>query len=456
MKRTHLLIVTFLFSVVLFSCQKEETHDSITNSESETIPEGRLTSTYDAAVAHSWINLELKLIKSDSKFTPPVASRALGLAGFALYESTVKGSIRYKSVATAVGAPAMPATIPVVHDFRISANRAMYELMKSLFVYTGGLNNTNAQAWCDSLYNANKIAFTGNQPAVLVNYSENYGLAVGQAIYNWSATDVVGHEAQLRNVDPAYVLPTAPGSWVPTPPAFASPVQPHWGDVRTYSALNASASILPSAPIAYSTTVGSDFYNAAMEVKNAVSNITPTQNTIALYWADGGGTFTPPGHMMAITKQVLTEQGANLEKAALVYCKVGMAISDAFVMCWKGKYNYSLMRPVTYIKANIDANWNPIFATPPFPSYTSGHSTQSAAAATILSNAIGYSYAFTDQTKVEYGFTARSFTSFFNASEEAAISRLYGGIHYSMDNEKGYNCGLQVANNIEAISFNRF
>jgi hypothetical protein len=455
MKLKHFTLSLVTITLLLSACQKEEQAEIGSDSNVTATPEGRLTRTYDANVPHSWFNLSLKLIKSDTKFTPPVASRALGLTSFTLYESVIKGSIRYRSISASVNGPQIPQTLPLLHDWRLVANKSMHTILTNLFVYTGGLN-ANAPLWIDSVYNANKNALITGVPQVIVNRSENFGTAVATAIYNWSATDPIGHQAQLRNTDPNYVVPAVAGAWVATPPAFALPVQPYWGQARTFSAGNATAIVMPTNPIPFSTTVGTSFYNAAYEVYQTKNNITPEQNTIALYWADGGGTFTPPGHMIAITKQILEAEGANLEKAALVYCKVGMAIADAFVACWRAKYVHTLQRPITYIKANIDPNWNSLFGTPPFPAYTSGHSTQSAAAATVLTDLYGYNYGFTDQSKVADGFAARTFSSFYNAADEAAVSRLYGGIHYRMDNEAGYECGRAVANNINALPFARF
>jgi hypothetical protein len=119
-------------------------------------------------------------------------------------------------------------------------------------------------------------------------------------------------------------------------------------------------------------------------------------------------------------------------------------VYDAFIACWNAKYVYNLQRPVTYINRNIDASWRPYIVTPNFPTYTSGHSTQSGAAARVLTDMFGIK-SFTDTTHINHGLVpaqqARKFNSFVQAADEAAISRLYGGIHYSFDNNDGLLCG---------------
>jgi len=188
-------------------------------------------------------------------------------------------------------------------------------------------------------------------------------------------------------------------------------------------------------------------------VYNTGSHLSGEQNLIALYWADGGGTSTPPGHNLAITLQMIRNYHLNLIEAAILLAKIGIAENDAAVVCWRAKFKTNLLRPVTFIQAYIDAAWMPLIPTPPFPTYTSGHSTFSGAAAAILTAEIGDQISFTDSTKIAYGFSPRSFNSFIEAAQEAAISRLYGGIHYRFDNDEGYKCGQLVAMNVEHLNW---
>jgi PAP2 superfamily len=177
--------------------------------------------------------------------------------------------------------------------------------------------------------------------------------------------------------------------------------------------------------------------------------LTAEQQTIAQYWADGAGaTGTPPGHWIAIVGQIARNDDLSLVAAAEAYARVGVAVTDAFIACWDAKYLSNLQRPVTYIQDNIQDNinapWLPYIVTPPFPTYTSGHSTQSGAAAAVLSDMFGVK-AFTDTLHADHHLVptleARSFRSFEAAAAEAAVSRLYGGIHFSFDNHDGLASG---------------
>ncbi len=216
----------------------------------------------------------------------------------------------------------------------------------------------------------------------------------------------------------------------------------------------------PIAPSpAYSEDPTSEFYAEAREVYDTVLNLDAEQELIATFWADDPGrTATPPGHWISILGQVLTVEDANLAIASESYVKVGIAVADAFITCWHTKYVYNLLRPITYIQAVIDPAWNtpevtdPV-TTPPFPEYPSGHSVQSGAAAAVLNNLFGVNYAFTDNTHEALGFEARSFASFDEAADEAAISRLYGGIHYRVAIENGVVQGRCVGERVLGLRF---
>jgi hypothetical protein len=214
----------------------------------------------------------------------------------------------------------------------------------------------------------------------------------------------------------------------------------------------------PIAHPAFSTSNGSDFYNAALEVYNVGLGLTAEQKTIADYWADGAvATGTPPGHWIAIVSQIARNDRLSLAETAEAYARVGIAVHDAFIACWNAKYVYNLQRPVTFIRNNINATWSSYIGTPAFPTYTSGHSTQSGAAARVLTDMFGPK-PFIDTTHTDHGLVPpqqpRIFNSFDEAAAEAAISRLYGGIHYAFDNNNGLVCGQCIAQKIqERVSF---
>jgi PAP2 superfamily len=226
------------------------------------------------------------------------------------------------------------------------------------------------------------------------------------------------------------VPPAGPGLWVPTPPGYLRALQPTWGRNRCFVIADGAA-INSGPPTLYSETPGSQFHAEALEVYDAVNANNAEWQAIATFWSDDPGTTpTPPGHSVSIATQVLRLEQASLMTAAETYARLGMAVADAFVACWSSKYVYKLLRPVTYLQTQVDPNWLPQLITPPFPEHPSGHSVQSGAAFKVLTDLFGRGYAFTDQTHDQRGLPARRFRSFRHAANEAAISRLYGGIHF--------------------------
>src|SRR5262249_57207342 len=189
-------------------------------------------------------------------------------------------------------------------------------------------------------------------------------------------------------------------------------------------------------------------------------HLTDEQKTIAQFWGDSpGATGTPPGHWIAIVGQIARNDQLSLARAAEAYVRVGIAVHDAFIQCWYTKFVTNLQRPVTFIDENIAGGWLPLLTTPNFPTYTSGHSTQSAAAAEVLTDMFGLKE-FTDTIRTDHNLGSpsdpRTFASFDDAAIEAAKSRLYGGIHFNFDNNDGFQCGRCIGRTIAGkVSFTR-
>jgi len=289
--------------------------------------------------------------------------------------------------------------------------------------------------------------FQSEVPPPFFARSVTQGQLVADAVFDWAATD--GY-ATLNNCP--FTPPSGPGLWVPTPLAFTpNPLQPCWGQLVPF-VLSSGAECAPPPHPAYSEDPASQFFHDAKEVYDTVNTLTPEQQTIAKYWADGPGTTgTPPGHWIAIVGQIADTDGLSLAATAEAYARVGIAVADAFIACWHTKYLYNLLRPVTYIRHLIDSVWSSFIVTPSFPEYTSGHSMQSGAAETVLTDMFGKK-AFTDTTHINHGLVPtlapRSFRSFIAAANEAAISRLYGGIHFRPAIELGVQQGVCVGQTI--------
>ncbi len=414
-------------------------------------PTSAATDSFTADVAIKWADLELRLIKNGSGFSPPVAARALGYAGVALYEAVVPGMPAHQSLAgqlTNLNALPQPeASQP--YNWSVAANAAEARIVKSLFG-----NATAAQhASIDSLETALNQPF---RTAAGFDRSVEFGQQVAQAVFEWSRTDG-GHEGYRANQPTSYVPPVGAGLWVPTTPGPAGlALQPNWGNNRRFVPANAALPI-PALPYVYSTQPGSPYYAQVLEVYTTSRSLTAGQRVIAAYWADAGKTITPPGHMVGITSAVLRGRNASLATAAEAYARVGIAVADAFIGCWKCKYAFNWQRPVTAIRAMIDPTWQPNLATPPFPEFVSGHASQSAATAQVLADMFGAQTPFVDNTHQARGpgFEPRAFASFAAFADEAAISRLYSGIHFRSGNEVGLVEGQKVGRNVSALRFHR-
>ncbi|MEO8210217.1 MAG: vanadium-dependent haloperoxidase, partial [bacterium] len=443
------VVLTFGATVFFSGCSDDNpltptstTSDKVLNLNAS----GPETNTYGPDVAIAWYNLEFRLIRQTSLgFTPPVAARAFGYTGIALYESVVPGMPLYKSLKNQLnGFVFLSEVTPGNYHWPTSANAALANIVRKLFTNATPANNASI----DSLEEAFNTVYQSQVDSATFARSKEFGKEIAYSVYRWSTTDH-GREGQLHNTDPTYVPPVGPGLWVPTPPALASALQPRWGNNRPFITSNITTNQPPS-PIPFSTNTNSTFYAEELEVYTTGISLSTEQRNIALFWADGGGTFTPAGHWIAITQQILNSLNSKLDVAALAFTKVGISQTDAFISCWKTKFIYNVLRPITYIRTYIDSTWSPLIGTPPFPDYTSGHSSQSGAASQVLSDMFGYNVSFTDNSHPELAIPPRSFTSFYQASEEAAISRLYGGIHYRSSNERGVQCGRQIGMNVSA------
>jgi hypothetical protein len=438
---------TFLgFVLLLAACRKEDQAPTLENTLAVT---GNSTTNADADIPVSWYQLEFKLIRETPGFSPPIAARALAYTGITLHEAVVWADRNGHSLSGQLDALNY---VPrpqrgKQYNWEIAVNSALSDIIIRLFPNANATNVAQIKA-LDSI---NLLALSNGCDAGVISRSINYGKEVAAAIYAWSATDG-GKDGYLNNFPTDYVPPVGPAFWVPTPPAFQRALLPYWGNNR----LLVRPRYPETAPIphpAFSTDTASAFYKESYYVYNKVNTLTPEENTIALYWADGGGTFTPPGHLLALTAQLVTEQGLSLTAAAKLFAQTGISVNDAGIVCWKYKFKYNLLRPITYIRRYIDSGWSSLIVTPPFPSYTSGHASFTGAAGNVLAAYFGHTFSFTDNQKVSEGFTPRSFSTFQQLIDEASISRIYGGIHYQFDSEIGAATGRDVALRVLSLRY---
>jgi hypothetical protein len=416
--------------------------------------ETRWTAHFDAAVVVEWMDLCGFAVKQE-RFPPTSAARLYAYAAIALYEGAIVGDPSYNSLAgqlnglDSLPAPSPPPSPASPYDPATVANRACAVVVRGLapqmflpFVTTGPLTiqaiNGMEQDW-----NARRQVAV---PADVWQRSFDHGDALGQALLAWANADGWSVVNPAQNT---YVPPIGPGLWIPTPPSFLRALQPQWGSLRTFVLVDADEIAVPP-PTPFSTDPASPFFAECLEVYTAVNSLTQTQREIAEFWSDDPGlTSTPAGHWVSIVSQLCVRDDLPLQVAAEAYARVGLAVGDAFIACWRVKYLHNLLRPVTFIHEHVDRNWTPALGTPPFPEYTSGHSTQSGAVATVLTDLFG-DVAFADFTHASRGFPVRFFASFHHAAAEAAISRLYGGIHFRPAIDVGIDHGRAIGERIVA------
>jgi hypothetical protein len=255
---------------------------------------------------------------------------------------------------------------------------------------------------------------------------------------------------------PKYSVTPERGRWVPTPPAYMDAVEPNWAKIRPF-VMDSASQFPPGPPFPFDTAQDSRFFRELKEVYDVRKRLTDEQRAIAAFWdcnpyvmhVQGHTMFatkkiTPGGHWMGIVAIASRKAGADIVQSAEAYARTSIALADGFISSWEEKFRSNHIRPETAINAHIDEGWEPLLQTPPFPEHTSGHSVISTAAGVVLTDQFGPGFAFADSTEIAYGLPIRSFPSFEAAAAEAAISRLYGGIHYRRAVEEGITQGRKV------------
>ena len=378
---------------------------------------------------------ELNEVVKHVGFSPIVASRNYAYASIAGYECIAAGyPNEFQSLAGQVhGLTALPKpdTTKGKIDYEFASLLAFCQVGEAVTFPEGSLKEC-----VDSL---KKVAKNNGMPGDMFDASVDFAKQIGSAVIAWSKKD---NYAQTRSAS-RYTVNDSPGRWVPTPPAYATAIEPHWREIRTM-VMDSANQFMPPRPIAFNMTdKNSDYYKQVMAVKNTVDSLSPEQQHIAEFWDDLGGKlnvtghvsfvtkkFSPPGHWMNIVGIAAIQAKASFRKTVAAYALTSICIFDAFIQCWDEKFRSNTVRPETVINKFIDPEWRPYLQTPPFPEYTCGHSTVSSSAAEALTKMFGDNFAYTDTSELEFGIANRSFTSFRQAALENNMARFYGGIHF--------------------------
>lgn len=402
----------------------------------------------DAELFHSSMKQFTDVIVHDI-FSPPVASRNYVYASIAAYECVSAGNPIYNTLAGQItGLSPTPKPSPDSKiNYQLAATKAFFSIAKDVV-----FSVEKMQTFEDSVL----LTIKKQLPLQTYNSSVEYGDLVAAHIRDWMKHD---NYLETRTSPKFSVDFYEEWRWQPTPPAYMEAIEPNWETIRTL-VIDSANQFQPVGHPDFSMDKNSDFYKELKEVYDVKKEMQAggEQEQIAQFWdcnpyvsvQKGHFMFakkkiTPGGHWVNIVRVASTKDGADFDKSVFAYAKTTMALFDGFINCWYTKYETNLVRPETLINKHIDESWFPVLQTPPFPEYTSGHSVISTAAAYVLTDIFGDNFSFVDNTEQEFGLPIRSFPSFIAASQEAAISRLYGGIHYRSAIEHGVTQGKALA-----------
>lgn len=432
---------------------------------------------FDNSVYLRWNDLFLQIDRYAVGYRPGPVPRALGFLGFSAYEAVVPGMPGYNSLANLYSGVSIPAfDEELEYHWPTVINESYAYLMKRFFFH---MENTHADLFqkVEQLRIQLNDQYAAETTPEILERSKQRGIAVAMAVYEWEKTDLAAHNAFL-DPQPPYNAPSGPGYWEPTVPDFVKAMFPFWGQVRTFALAESEQLAFP--PIPYSESPTSLYYKQAEEVYARVKNIKENganayeERWLAEFWSDDilGLTFSPPARLVAVANQVASDENINLEEAAELYAKMGLALNDVGVAVWRSKYFYNVERPVQYIRRVLPqeypdaANWLPILnnpmsgfqgVTPAFPAYPSGHAGFGGAGAKILSSMFEYTsnhpgtYTLVDRChfgRSEFLSHPRTLHSFNDLSNENAESRIPLGVHFRMDRDEGIKLGERAAQRV--------
>lgn len=431
-KKPYLLLLIAIMLGLLSGCRKRDHWPPRASEES-------------ADVVYDWYKF-IAVLQRPSDPQPAVIlnNRNFGYIGVGLYEAVhpgIKGSVSLSS--TLYQMPQMPATEPGKdYLWSAAANAALASMFKQ---FLAGLSDADKVS-IDSLENANNNRFRMMISDAVLARSQAFGRAIADAIYNWSTTDNFSLSSE------GWVLPVFPGAWVPTPPAFANPVGAFLKDSRPFLEYSLTATA-PPLPFPYSEDPASEFYKAAKEVYDIGKELTEEQKATADWFNDSGGPgigLPAPYHLLSIITEVLENQKAKLGRAAEVYAKTGIGQKDGPINTFRAKFEFNILRPVTYINQHIDEDWLSYVNNPPYPEYPSGLVGVYTPPIQVLIREFG-DIPVSDNANAWKGSAPRNYPSLTALVEEAAISRIYAGIHYRFTQNITLEMGKELGNEIADI-----
>jgi hypothetical protein len=432
LRRPIAFAAALLFACATFSCNIEDSEES---QEQQLATE----------IAIAWNRLALEMERHTLGYRPPVGARMFAHIELAAYEASLPALPDYVSLETRLKGYEKPHCQLEKEGFYLPAslNAAYATILRDFFAQApAGLQEQIAQL--EQKFSCQSTEKVGRAVA---DASAAYGRKVAKAVWEWGKSDPLGHIGHLKNYENTYLPPQCEGCWKPTSGQQSQALLPYWGEVRPFLVNAKEIEIRP--PVKYATSPGSEFYREAMEVYSVSQPLSKENIWIAEFWSDDlpGLTYSPAGRWISIATQALEKAKPPFPLVMETYLKTSIALCDAGIVTWIGKYRYNLERPETYIQKNINPAWKGLHESPTFPAYPSGHATFGAAAAEVLSAALGSDFQLSDRThkdRPEFAGTPRTYQSFAEMAQENAASRVLLGVHFRMDCVEGLRLGKVV------------
>ena len=422
-----LILLSAIFFIPVSACkQKQEVHID------------------DAEIVHGNVDHLTQIIIYDV-FTPPVASRIYVYSSLAEFEAIKFSKPGTRSITNVLhGFDAIPEPEKgKEYNFTLAATKAFFTVIRKLVFSIDSLNVYEGSVYEKFQQSLSKEVFDRS-----TEFGEKVGMVILARANRDGYTKSRGKAKHLGSNDA--------GKWRPTPPDYLDGVEWCWNTMLPM-VLDSASQFYPPAPPVFSKDTSSAYYKGLKEVYDISKNLSDEQRTIARFWDDnpfviehaghmmfGNKKITPGGHWMGIAAIASKESKAGAVDVARTYAATAIALYDAFIACWDGKYKTNVIRPVTVIDEWFENTWTSFLQTPPFPEYPSGHSAISASAATVLTSLYGDNFAFNDTSDLRYIGMQRKFSSFNKAAAETSISRVYGGIHYRSGVDAGADMGKKV------------
>ncbi len=375
--------------------------------------------------------------------SPPIVAKNLAMIHVAMFDALNSFTNEFTPYLAVESPPIDASPIAASASAAFEVAKAIYPAPRELAVWQATLAESFAQV-TDASARDKGIAFGKLIASSVLSARENDG------------------SSQSSNYAPGG---SSPGEWNRTGPDYLPPLLPFWGSVKPFAVEN----VIDFRPVAPPALDSAEYAAAVDEVlgvgRTDSTERTADQTDIAVFWADGGGTASPPGHWNRIATDLSLASGQSTLERARTLALLNLGLADAGIAAWDAKYAFDFWRPIDAIRqadddgnaATVaDATWQPLLRTPPFPTYTSGHSTFSGAGASVLTSIFGDNVSFATRSDGHTGLTqrplttisTRHFNSLWEAAEEAGVSRIYGGIHFAFDNTAGLSSGAAVGHDV--------